>query len=170
MFNRFRTVTITLVLSIIACLAIVQAKEPPKHEEQERKVQEADVPKAALAALKKVSAGAKLTEFSEEIEHGMTYYEGSWKGPNGNVDCLVTAAGDVVEIEEVIPAGTAPNAVIEKARASAGKDASLFVEKKTVYLYEVKFRKEGKRHEVIYSPDGREHEHEEEAGNGDADD
>ncbi len=170
MTARLRIAVMTLTLTSMVCLALVQAKEPPKHEERERKVKEADVPKAALETLKKVSAGSKLTEFSEEIEHGLTYYEGSWKGPNGNVDCLVTAAGDVVEIEEVIPAGTAPNAVIEKARASAGKDAPLFVEKKTVYLYEVKFRKDGKRHEVIYSPDGREHEHEEEAGNGDADD
>lgn len=168
--TRVRISASALATSVVVCLAIVQAKEPPKHEEQERKVQESEVPKAALDALRKAAAGNKLTEFSEEIEHGVTYYEGSWKSPNGNVDCLVTTAGDIVEIEEVIPADAAPKSVMDKARSRAGKDASLFVEKKTVILYEVKYRKDGKRHEVVYSPDGREREHEEESGNGDQDD
>ncbi|RIK67530.1 MAG: hypothetical protein DCC66_11440 [Planctomycetota bacterium] len=151
-------------VSICAGIAIVYAKGPPKHEEQERQVKEAEVPKAALDALKKVAGGKTLTDFSEEVEHGITYYEGSWKGPNGNVDALVTASGDLVEIEEAIPEASAPKAVLDKARSAAGKDEKLFVEKKTVILYEVKYRKDNRRHEVVYSPDGREHEHEEELG------
>lgn len=165
-----RVMTGAFAVAIAAGLAIVQAKEPPKPQEQERKVKESEVPRAALEALKKLAGANALTEFSEEIEHGITYYEGSWKGPQGNVDALVTAVGDVVEIEEVIPAQSAPKAVLEKARAAAGKDASLFVEKKTLVMYEVKYRKGDERHEVIYSPDGREHEHEKEKGDGDGDD
>lgn len=165
-----RIVAGVCILSIVAGIAFVQAKEPPKGEEHERKVKEADVPKPALEALKKVAGGKPLTEFSEEVEHGITYYEGSWKGPNGNVDALVTASGDLVEIEEAIPEASVPKSILDKARSASGKDAKLFVEKKTVILYEVKYRKNDRRHEVVYSPDGREHEHEEDAGTDDSDD
>jgi len=157
-------------VSICAGIAIVYAKEPAKHEEQERRVNEAEVPKAALEALKKVAGGKTLTEFSEEVEHGITYYEGSWNGPNGNVDALVTASGDLVEIEEAIPEASAPKAVLERARSAAGKDAKLVIEKKTVVFYEVKYRTNNRRHEVVYSPDGRDHEHEEESGTAEGDD
>ncbi|MCK6486457.1 MAG: hypothetical protein L6R00_20260 [Phycisphaerae bacterium] len=143
-------------------LALVRAQGQPKSQEQEREVREAEVPKAALAALKKLAGTNPIVEFAEEIEHGVTYYEGSWKGPNGNVDVLVTTAGDVVEIEEVVPIGEVPKPVLDKARRAAGEDAKLYVEKKTVIFYEVKYRKDDRRHEVLLSPDGREHEHEEE--------
>lgn len=156
--------------SIIAGMAAVHAMEPPKGEERERKVKESEVPKPALEALKRLAGGHALTEFSEEVEHGLTYYEGSWKGPNGNVDALVTASGDLVETEEAVPEGSVPKVVLDKARSTAGKDAKLLVEKKTLILYEVKFRNNDRRHEVVYSPDGREHEHEEEGGTGDSDD
>lgn len=165
-----RTELIVWCMAVATSFAIVYANDPPKAEEHERKIKEADVPKAALEALKKLAGTNALTEFSEEIEHGITYYEGSWKGTHGNVDALVTANGDLVEIEEKIPVENTPKAVIEKARAAAGSDASLYVEKKTLILYEVKFRKGGRMHEVIYSPDGRQHEHEDETENDDDDD
>ena len=77
--------------------------------ESERKVTESEVPSAALATLTKMAAGAKITEFAEEIEHGGTFYEGSWKNPSGGkVDVLVTAAGDLVEIEEKVGTDEAP--------------------------------------------------------------
>lgn len=130
-------------------------------DEQERKIVEKDVPPAALAALKKLANGAALTEFSEEKEHGRTYYEGSWKGKHGNVDALVTPAGDLVELEERIPAEAVPSAVLEAAKSAAGSGASLHFERKTVTLYEVKYRAGQKSHELLLGPDGRQHEHEE---------
>jgi hypothetical protein len=141
-----------------------------KEEERERKVEEKEVPKAALDALKKLAGGAALTEFSEEIEHGSTFYEGSWKGPHGKVDGLVTADGDLVEIEEAVPGDAVPKAVKAESEKLAGKDAELRFEKKTVVLYEVKFKKGDRRHEVTLTPDGRQHEHEEEEGEHEADD
>ncbi len=165
-----RIAAFVCAVSIGAGIAFVHAQEPPKNEEHERKIKEAEVPKLALDALKKVAGGNALIEFSEEVEHGITYYEGSWKGTNGKVDALVTASGDLVEIEELIPEASAPKAVLDKARSAAGKDAKLFIEKKTVVLYEVKYRKNDRRHEVVYSPDGREREHEEEPGTAEDDD
>jgi hypothetical protein len=134
--------------------AFAQDKTAPSGE-QERKVQEAEVPKAALDALKKLAAGAAITEFAEEIEHGHKFYEGSWKGAAGNVDGLVTELGDLVEIEEAVKTETVPapsRATVEKV---AGKDAKMSWEKKTVVLYEVQFEKDGKRHEMVVTPDGR---------------
>ena len=124
-------------------------------QESERKVKEAEVPKAALDALKKQAGGSALTEFAEEIEHGHKYYEGSYKGPGGNVDVLVTEGGDVVEIEEEIAADKAPGGVRAAAEKEAGKDAKVSWEKKTLYLYEIHFKKDGKGREIIFTADGR---------------
>lgn len=151
-------------LMVAAGVAIVNAGQPPKAGEHERKVKETEVPKPALEALKKLAGGNALTELAEETEHGLMYYEGSWKGPNGKVDALVTAQGDLVEIEEAISTSDLPKAVMEMAQSAAGKDAKFQVEKKTIVLYEVKFLKNNRKHEVVYSPDGRAHEHEEEDG------
>jgi hypothetical protein len=136
----------------------------PKGEEQERKIEEKDVPKAALEALKKLAAGATLEAFSEEKEHGTTLYEGSWKGTHGKTDALVTADGTVVEIEEAVTGDSVPKAVMEAAKKEAGKDVELRFEKKTITLYEVKFKKGDKRTELVLTPDGRQQEKEEEEG------
>jgi hypothetical protein len=118
-----------------------------------------------LAALKKLAGGAAFTEFAEEIEHGHKFYEGSWKGPDGNVDALVTEAGDVVEIEESIPAEKAPASVRAAAEKEAGKDVKVRYEKKTLYLYEIHFKKDGKGREMIFTADARRyHEEAAEAG------
>ena len=74
-------------------LAFAQNK-PEQPKNYERNVKEGDVPKAALETLKKLAAGAAFTEFAEEVEHGHKFYEGSWKGPHGNIDGLVTEAGE----------------------------------------------------------------------------
>lgn len=133
----------------------VLAQDKKQPTEQERQVKEAEVPAAALAALKKMAAGAAFTGFAEEIEHGHKYYEGSWKGPDGNVDGLVTETGDVVELEEKIPAEKVPPGVRAAVEKDAGKDAKLAWERKTLYLYEVHYKKDGKGHEVIFTADSR---------------
>ncbi len=124
--------------------------------EVERKVTKAQVPAAALATLKRLAAGAKITEFAEEIEHGHTFYEGSWKARSGaKMDVLVTKTGDLVEIERRVGAKQVPAAVRKAARKAAGKGAELAFEKKTMILYEVKFQKGNSRHELLLAPDGR---------------
>lgn len=154
------------VLFVAAVLAIAQ-DQPGKPLEQERQVKETEVPKAALDALKKLAGAAALTEFAEEIEHQHKFYEGSWKGATGNVDALVTEAGDLVELEEVVPADKVPAAARAEVEKVAGKDATLTWEKKTYIMYEVHFKKDGKGHEVLLTPDGRRHEEEQEQGDKD---
>lgn len=131
--------------------------------EQEREVTADEVPDAAMMTLLKLAGDAAFTEFAEEIEHGGTFYEGSWVGKAGmHVDALVTARGDLVEIEEGIGPDDVPAAVRKVAGKAAG-DAGMKFERKTMILYEVKFRKGGKYHEVLLTPDGRILEREQES-------
>lgn len=142
-----------VAVCVVAVFVVAEDKKQPL--EQERSVKESEVPAAAMAALKKLAGAAPFTEFAEEIEHGHKFYEGSWKGPDGNVDALVTEAGDLVEIEEETPSAKVPAAARAEAEKAAGKDAKLSWEKKTFVMYEVHYKKDGKGQEMILTPDGR---------------
>jgi hypothetical protein len=166
-----KALVLMLLVGLVSCAATDAAKsnkkvkQVAKAEEAEREVTEAEVPAAALATLKKLSGGATITEFAEEVEHGQTFYEGSWKAPSGaNMDVLVTPTGDLVEIEEQVDADDVPPGALKAARKAAGKDADLAFEKKTMILYEVKFTKGTSRHELLLTPDGRRVEEEVEKG------
>ncbi len=155
-----------------------KAKAKKKDEEKngdkgefERKVNASKVPAAALAALKKLADGAKITEFAEEAEFGHTFYEGSWKNRSGaNMDVLVTQTGDLVEIEQQMDIEKVPAAAVKMARKAAGKDVELAFEKKTMILYEVKFKKGNNLHELLLTPDGLTVEDETQKGKSDKDD
>ncbi len=161
---------LTIVAALIAmlCATAHAAKDKQKSKgsgEIERKVTEKQVPAAALKTLKKLARKAEITEFAEEIEHGSTFYEGSWKTKAGaNMDVLVTKAGDLVEIEEQIPTKKLPSAALKAAQKLAGKGAKISCESKTMILYEIKFTRGDARHEVLLTPDGRIVEQETEKG------
>jgi len=142
-----------------AVVPLARGKSPKEQKpsgEQEKKVAEAEVPKTALEALKKLAGSAAITEYAEEIEHGHKFYEGSWKGATGKIDALVTESGALVEIEETVPADTVPTVVREATVKHAGKESVRF-EKKTMVLYEMHFKQAGKAHEMVMTPDGREY-------------
>lgn len=147
----FAAILVTSAALLASCVLFGQGKQG----EREHKVGQKEVPAAALAALQKLAGGSEITEFAEEVEHGHTFYEGSWKGPHGNIDGLVTPKGDLVELEESIPAGMAPSAVRDEAKEMAGEGSSMSFEKKTMVLYEVHFKKDGHWHEQVFTPDGR---------------
>jgi hypothetical protein len=160
MLKKYWKLSVGLILVGIALCAMAYAA---KAGESERKVTKEEVPAAALATLKKMAAGAEITEFAEEVEHGHTFYEGSWKTHSGaNMDVLVTSAGDLVEIEEQVNADSVPAAVLKAAKEAAGEGTPLAFEKKTTVLYEVKFSKGDERHELVLTPDARRNEKENE--------
>ncbi len=175
-WKYLKLIMIVVLLGIMFCAASYAVKSNEADEqrnsseavemgESERQVTEAEVPAAALAALKKLAGGAEITEFAEEIEYGHTFYEGSWKSPDGrNIDCLVTSSGDLVETEEEVQAGKVPAAVLKAAGKAAGEDTKLAFEKKTMILYEVKFQKGDSGNELLLTPDGRRVEQETKKG------
>jgi len=167
--RHWKLVFVTVLIGVVLCVVVYATQAvKEKEDDTERKVTETEVPTAALATLKKLAAGAKITEFAEEIEHGHTFYEGSWKSPaGGNVDVLVTSTGDLVEIEEQVGADQVPAAVLATAQKAADKDAQLVFEKKTMLLYEVKFQKGSQQHELLLTPDGRRVEKEDDEDNED---
>jgi len=163
----YKPFIIVIGIALLFALAAAAEKDTEKAGESERKVTEAEVPKAALKALTRQAKKAEITEFSEEIEHGSTFYEGSWKAKDGTqIDCLVTKDGALVEIEEQVTAKQVPGVVVKAAKKAAGKNAEISYEKKTMILYEVKFAKDGASHEVLLTPDGRVTEEETEKGKG----
>ena len=155
-WKSLKLIAVVILMAAVLCLTASAQRDKEKAGETERKVTEADVPKAALRALKRQARKAEITEFAEETEHGSTFYEASWKNKAGaNFDVLVTKAGALVEIEETIPADEVPAAALKAAKKAAGKNAELACEKKTMILYEVKFSKDGASHELLLTPDGR---------------
>ncbi|QDV89768.1 hypothetical protein RAS2_08420 [Phycisphaerae bacterium RAS2] len=168
MTARLRTVSLVGGSLLLGVSFLAFAQGPG--DEKEQKVKAGDLPKAALEALKKLAAGAEITEFEMEVENGVTLYEGSWKSPHGEVEAEVTAQGDLVEMEEHISPEVLPKAVLEAVRKTGGSDAKLHAEKLTTIHYEVKFTKNGKRHEVTYTPDGRAAGNEAEDDDGEEDD
>jgi len=144
--------SLLLMVSVVGCSAM---RHRGIAEEQERQVTEAQVPKAAVEALHKLAQSAAITDYAEEIEHGNKFYEGSWKGPMGNVDGLVTDSGDFVELEESVPADNVPAAVRAQAARCAGDDAKVAFERKTMVIYEIHYQRGEKEHEAMFTPDGR---------------
>lgn len=147
---------IAVIGSVAFCLLgalLVSADDKSDSQDGERSVEQSDVPASALDGLKKVAGDATLTAFAEEVEQGHKFYEGSFKAQDGSVDVLVTEAGDVVEVEESILATKAPNAVRAAVERQAGTGATF--ERKTLYLYEIHFKKDGKEQELIFTADAR---------------
>lgn len=169
--NKRATLVSLFSLVVFGAVTITaRSQEKAESQDQERMVTEKEVPPAALRTLKALAGGAPITEFAEEIEHGHTFYEGSWKRPHGNVDALVTESGDIVEMEEILPANMVPLAVRTAAEKAAGKDPKLTFEKKTMILYEVHFKKDGKGHEMVLTPDARPYHEQGSEQHSDADD
>ena len=149
--SKTQCVVIGCAVVLYGFVALAQNK--PAVQDSERKISENEVPKAALDALKKLAGDHKFTEFAEETEHGHKFYEGSWAGATGNVDAVVTEAGDLVVLEEIVPADKIPGAVAADAKKQSG--GSFTVEKKTMVLYEIHYKKDGKSQELILTPDAR---------------
>jgi len=139
----WKLIAVTILFGATLCAA-VYAAQGAKATETERKVTEAEVPAAALVTLKKTAVGAKIFEFTEEVEDSHTFYEGSWKAPSVvQVDVLVTKTGDLVAIEEGLSADEVPAVVLKAALKAAGSGVELALERKTTILYETKFEKAG---------------------------
>ncbi len=126
-----------------------------EEEEHEQMVAARDVPAKALTALRKLAGGARILHYELEREHGRRYYEAEWNNAAGRkIEATVTADGDLIVLEEELAGKDVPAAVRAAARKLAG-EARVEFEKNTLILYEIEYRSDGRRHEVLLLADGR---------------
>ncbi len=134
-------------------------------QEQEKKIQRADLPAPVEKTVTAQSQGATIKGFSEEKENGNTYYEAEMMVSGHSKDVLIDKDGGMVEVEEQVPFDSLPAAVREGLQSEAGQGKIVKVESLTKHdrlvAYEAKVQADGVRKEIQVGPDGKPLDHEE---------
>ncbi len=99
-----------------------------------------------------------------EDEDGVKIYEGSWQVDGVDHEAVVTAQGDLIETEEVVAWESVPKGVQKTAGQAFPKGTKVKVERKTIVLYEVEAKIDGKEKEVLVAPTGQRIEVDQEDG------
>jgi uncharacterized membrane protein YkoI len=132
---------------------------------QEKKIQRSDLPPAVEKAVAAQTQGATVRGFSEEKEHGQTFYEAEFVVNGHSKDVLMDPEGRVVEVEEQVVVDSLSPAVRDGLQAKAGKGKLVKVESLTkkgkLVAYEAQVVTGGKRSEVQVDPQGQPLDHEE---------
>jgi hypothetical protein len=132
---------------------------------QEKKIQRSDLPPAVEKAVAAQTQGATVRGFSEEKEHGQTFYEAELVVNGHSKDVLMDPEGRVVEVEEQVVVDSLSPAVRDGLQAKAGKGKLVKVESLTkkgkLVAYEAQVVTGGKRSEVQVDPQGQPLDHEE---------
>lgn len=134
-------------------------------QEQEKKIQRADLPAPVEKTVAAQSQHATIKGFSQEKENGHTYYEAEMMVSGHSKDVLIDTDGSVVEVEEQVALDSLPAAVREGLQAKAGQGKIVKVESLTKHdklvAYEAKVRVDGKTKEIQVGADGKPLDHEE---------
>ena len=132
---------------------------------QEKKIKRSDLSPAVEKTVATQSQGATIVGFSEEREHGQTFYEVELTVAGHSKDILIDVDGVVVEVEEQMSMDSLSPAVTAGLQAKAGKGVLIKVESLTkkgkLVAYEAKVFNNGKKSEVQVGPDGKPLGHEE---------
>jgi len=132
---------------------------------QERKIERTQLPAAVERAVAAQSQGATIRGFSQETEHGQTFYEVEMTVSGHGKDVLMDPTGAVVEVEEEVAWNALPAPVQAGVKGKAGggkigKVESITKQGKLV-AYEAQVTTDGKRSEVQVGPGGEPLAHEE---------
>lgn len=132
---------------------------------QETKIQRSDLPAAVQKTVDEQSKGAIVRGFAKEIEKGQTIYEVELTANGHSKDISIDANGKVLEIEEVVPFDSLPDAVKQGLQTKAARRKIVKVESLTkhgkVVAYEAKVTSGAKKSEIQVGPDGKPLAHEE---------
>jgi hypothetical protein len=132
---------------------------------QEKQIQRADLPPAVEKTVTAQSQGATIKGFSQETEHGQTYYEAEMTVNGHSKDVLIDTSGAVVEIEEQVALDSIPANVQQGLQAKARSGKILKVESLTKHdklvAYEAVVQTAEKKKEIEVGPDGKPLAHEE---------
>lgn len=142
-----------------------------ERKEGEEAVAIDDLPAAARDAIRKLAGDAKLEELSREeqgdddesdkekdSDDDEVLYEASWLVDGNEHEVLVTAAGDLVEQTETLKEDAVPAAVREEAKEEFPDAKAIEYERRTIVVYEIEVKVDGKERELLLSPTGEEME------------
>ena len=150
---------------VIACSAFCAILLAAICVAQEKKIKRSDLPPAVEKTVAAQTQGATIRGFSEEQEHGQTFYEAEMTVDGHSKDVLIDKDGAIVEVEEQVAMGSLPAVVRQGLQAKAGKGKLVKVESITkndkLVAYEAQVVAEGKKSEVQVGPDGKPLDHEE---------
>ena len=125
----------------------------------EKKIKRADLPADVQKTVDAETMGATVLGFSEETEHGNTYYEVEMTVSDHNKDVLIDPKGVVVEIEEEVGIASLPAAVRTGLETQAAGGTVKTVESLTkngkLVAYEAQVLTHGKKSEIHVGPDGK---------------
>jgi uncharacterized membrane protein YkoI len=151
-----RVIGLALVASLMLAVPALSA---------EKKVKRSELPAAVEKAVAVLSQGATVRAFSEEKEHGRTFYEAELVVNGHSKDVLMDANGEIVEVEEQVVVDSLLPAVRDELQAKAGKGRLVKIESLTKHgklvAYEAQVVTDGKKSEVQVGPDGKPLDHEE---------
>jgi hypothetical protein len=152
--------SLTAILNVLIVAGLVGSSPG-----QERAIKKAQLPPAVRAAVDAQSRGATVRGFSEEKEHGKTFYEAELTVGGHRKDVLMDAEGKIVEVEEELAVDALPAAVRDSLQAKAGAGKIVKVESLTkhdkIVAYEAQVLNKGKKSEIQVGPDGSALGHEE---------
>ena len=125
---------------------------------QEKKITRSRLPPMVEKTVEGLAKNATVRGFSQEIEHGVIYYEAALIVANHHKDFLMDSAGNVVEIEEQVALDSLPASVQDGLQAMAREGKLLSIESITkrgkLVAYEAQVLKNGKRIEAQVGPEG----------------
>lgn len=131
----------------------------------EKKIDRADLPPAVEKTVASQSEGAIIKGFSQEKEHGQTFYEAEMMVNGHSKDVLIDSNGGIAEVEEEVAMDSLPGVVKDGLQAKAGKGKLAKVESLTKHdklvAYEAVVLNNGKKAEIQVGPDGKPLAHEE---------
>jgi uncharacterized membrane protein YkoI len=156
-------------ISLLAAAAIAFATSSLGQEEQEKKIQQSDLPPAVQKTVAKEKAGFSVSGFEQQTENGQTVYEAKFRLPGTfhKTDKSITmdANGSVIEVEEWISKYALPKAVLQELSAQTANGKIVKFKEITkngqLVAYEAKVMRDGKKSEVQVGPDGKPLDHEE---------
>lgn len=140
---------------------MVLALSPPAGA-KESVIPQAEVPAPVIATLKRQYPAARMLQFELEEEHGTRLYEVKLRDGGRELEAKLTAAGAIVEEEEVITEKDLPEAVRKSLAASSYARAPIKKIERVVHKdrsdqlsFEIKVIDHGKTIELLYDPAGK---------------
>jgi hypothetical protein len=154
-----------MAVAKLALFAVLILSTRGLAQDQEKKIQRADLPPAVEKTVAAQSHGATIKGFSQEKEKGQTCYEAEMIVSGHSKDVLIDPSGAIVEVEEQVAFDSLPRAVKDALRANAGAGKILKVESLTKHdklvAYEAVVQTAGKKKEIQVGPGGGALPHEE---------